>query len=123
MQSHPVRMANFDDVIDGHEIVLLDFWASWCQPCKILGPLFEELAAQNTDIFFGKVSIEEDKDLAEAFHVKSVPTIMAFKKGQLVFEQAGLPQPAMFVQLVEKLRALEVPPEEEMPAGTEEEPS
>lgn len=119
MKTHPVRMANFDEVMDSNEIIVLDFWAGWCQPCKILSPLFEEMAVQNEDIFFGKVNIEEDKDLAEAFHVKSVPTLMAFKKGQLVFEQAGLPKPAMLVELVEKLRVLEVQPEEEMLAEEE----
>jgi thioredoxin len=98
-------------------MVLLDFWADWCQPCKMLSPVFEEMARHHPDIFFGKVNTELAQDLAEAFQVRSVPTLMAFKKGELVFEQAGLPTPAQLESLLDGLRKLE--PE---PAGSETEP-
>ncbi|MGZ3651819.1 MAG: thioredoxin [Bdellovibrionota bacterium] len=106
MQTHPVTMQTFDDVIEQNEMVLLDFWAGWCQPCKMLAPVFEELAKHNTDIYFGKVNTEECQDLAGAFQVRSIPTLMAFKKGELVFEQPGLPTPAQLSQLLEGLRKL-----------------
>lgn len=116
-----VDMSNFEQVVDGHEMVLLDFWAAWCQPCKILTPVFEELARHNPDIFFGKVNTEEARDLAGAFGVKSVPTLMAFKKGELVFEQAGLLPPNKLEELLGALRKLEVTPSpDDEPA--EEEP-
>lgn len=107
-----VSMATFEGVVDEHELVLLDFWASWCGPCKTFLPVFEELARHHPDIYFGKVNVEEARDLAEAFQVRSVPTLMAFKKGTLVFEQAGLLPPAALERLLSELRTLELPPEE-----------
>lgn len=107
MQTHAVTMANIDDVIEKNEMVILDFWATWCQPCKVLSPLFEELAKHHPDIFFGKVNTEEAEDLAQAFQIRSVPTLMAFKRGQLVFEQPGLPPPPQLVQMLETLRTIE----------------
>jgi thioredoxin len=116
MQTHAVTSTNFDDIVEKNELVLLDFWAAWCQPCKMLGPVFEEMAKHHPDIFFGKVDTEESKDLAGAFQVRSVPTLMAFKKGELVFEQSGLPTPVQLEQLVHTLRNLEP-----TPIGMEEE--
>jgi len=113
--SHPVTMSNFEEVVETHEMVLLDFWASWCQPCKLLSPVFEELAAHNPDIFFGKVNTEESKDLAEAFQVRSVPMLMAFKKGELVFEQPGLLPPPALVKMLDSLRNAVPQPKEEEP--------
>ena len=106
-------MESFNDAIDQNEIVIVDFWASWCGPCKILGPAFEALAQHNPDIFFGKVDTEACLDLAQAFQVKSIPTLMAFKKGELVFEQSGLPPPHALESLPDQLRKLEVTPQEE----------
>jgi len=112
-------MSNFEDVVEQHEMVLLDFWAGWCQPCKTFSPVFESLAAHNPDIFFGKVDTEACKDLAEAFQVKSVPMLMAFKKGELVWEGAGLLPPPQLEKLLENLRAATV---EVVPADEEQEP-
>ena len=119
MQTLDITMQNFEDTVEQHEMVLLDFWASWCQPCKMLAPVFEEMAKHHTDILFGKVNTETSQDLAEAFQVRSVPTLMAFKKGELVFEQAGLPTPAQLEQILEGLRAttVEFVTEEEEPAN------
>lgn len=97
-------MENFENVVDSHERVILDFWADWCKPCKILAPIFEELAVANPDIFFGKVNTEVAKDLTEAFQVRSIPTIMAFKKSELLFEQPGIMPPEIFEALMAKLR-------------------
>lgn len=115
--THEITMQNFEETVEKHEMVLLDFWADWCQPCKMLSPVFEELAKHNPDIFFGKVNTEQAQDLAAAFQVRSIPTLMAFKKGELVFEQAGLLSPAQLGQLLDGLRNLEP-----QPIGMEEEP-
>lgn len=113
MPAHNVTMANFEEVVEKHEMVLLDFWADWCQPCKLLGPVIEELSAHHPDIFFGKVNTEQSQDLAEAFQIRSIPVLMAFKKGELVFEKAGLPPPAALEKLIHELRTAEVMPSEE----------
>lgn len=118
--THAVTLENFDDTIENQQIVVLNFWAKWCGPCKTLSPIFEELAHHHPDIFFGKVDIEEAKDLAEAFQVRSVPTLMAFKQGELVFEKGGLPNPDQLLQLLENLRTMTPTPLEELPP--EEEP-
>lgn len=120
MPSHPVTMSNFEEIVEKHEMVLLDFWADWCQPCKLLGPVIEELAAHHPDIYFGKVNTEQEKELAEAFQVRGIPMLMAFKKGELVFEKTGLPPPAALEQLIETLRSAEITPQEEM--AMEQEP-
>lgn len=117
MQSHEVTMENFETAVEQHEMVLLDFWAEWCQPCKMLAPVFEEMAKHNPDIYFGKVNTEKSQDLAAAFQVRSVPTLMAFKRGELVFEQAGLLNPNQLTQLLDGLRKAEP-----QPAVMEEEP-
>jgi thioredoxin len=112
MASHTVTMENFESVVDSNPIVFLDFWASWCGPCKMFAPIFEEASEKHPDIFFGKVNTEVAVDLAQAFVVRSIPTIMAFKSGELVFEQPGLLSPVMFEDLIGKLRTLEVQTDE-----------
>lgn len=102
--SKPVTMELFEEVVDQNSIVLLYFWAAWCQPCKVFAPIYEELSSLNPDIYFGKVDTENATELAQAFQVRSVPTIMAFLKGELVFEQPGLIPAESFAQLVSKLR-------------------
>lgn len=111
MPSQTVTMQNFESTIDAHPLVLLDFWAGWCGPCKTLAPAFEQLAEAHPDILFGKVDIEAATDLAEAFQVRTVPTLMGFRAGELVFEVSGLPLPNQLLDLIEKLRSAPLPEE------------
>ena len=99
-----VTMEDFDDIMEKHSMVILDFWAEWCAPCKVFAPIFEQLAELNGDIFFGKVNSEEASDLAQAFQIRAIPTIIAFKSGEIIFEHSGLMKPAEFSVLLEQLR-------------------
>ena len=102
--THAVTMENFESIVDSNEVVILDFWAAWCAPCKIFAPVYEEAALRHPGVFFGKVDTEVAVALAQAFQVRSIPTVMAFKKGDLVFEQPGVLPPAALDELIANLR-------------------
>lgn len=100
--------ANFEQTINGNEIVFVDFWASWCGPCRQFAPVYEAAAEANDDLVFGSVNTEEEQQLAAAARVSSIPTLMAFKGGVLVFNQAGaLPAPALD-ELIAAVRGLDL---------------
>ncbi len=103
-----LTQANFEETLNKNEIVVLDFWASWCGPCRMFAPIFEKVAARNPGIVFGKINTEEEQALAGAFQIRSIPTLMVFRQGIIVFMQAGmLPEPAMD-ELLEKVKALDM---------------
>jgi thioredoxin 1 len=87
---------DFEKTVLESDIVLVDFWAEWCGPCKQFGPVFEEASAANPDITFGKIDTEAEQALASAAGITSIPTLMAFREGVLVFAQPGaLPAPML----------------------------
>ena len=96
-------MENFEEIVDRHPAVVLDFWAEWCAPCRIFAPIFEKMAELHPEVLFGKVNTEVAVELAQAFNVRSIPTIMAFKKTELIFEQAGILSPESFQVLLDSL--------------------
>ena len=96
----------FENTVLGEVIVLVDFWAEWCGPCKAFGPVYEEVSNDNTDITFAKVDTDAHQGLSGALGIQSIPTLMIFRDGIGVFQQAGaLPRPALD-SLVEQVRAL-----------------
>jgi len=87
---------NFETTVSGDGIVLVDFWAAWCGPCRQFAPVFEEASTRHDDVVFGKVDTEAEQSLAAAAQITSIPTLMAFREGILVFAQPGaLPPPAL----------------------------
>ena len=98
---------DFEQTVTDNKIVLVDFWAAWCGPCRMFGPIFEQAAEAHPDIVFGKVDTEAERDLAGVAQITSIPTLMAFKDGQMVFRQAGALPPAGLAQLIEAVKELD----------------
>jgi thioredoxin 1 len=108
MSTRNLTYADFESTISGEGIVLVDFWASWCGPCRMFAPVFEASSEQHTDIVFGKVDTEAEQQLATAARITSIPTLMAFRDGILVFSQPGaLPAPAL-EQVIQAVRDLDM---------------
>ena len=103
-----VTKDNFAEVIENNDIVIVDFWATWCGPCKSFAPIFEAAAEKNPDITFVKVNTENEQELAAHFQIRSIPTLMVFREKVGVFSQAGaLPESALN-QLITQVKALDM---------------
>jgi thioredoxin 1 len=108
MPTQEITKESFNDTINNNDIVLVDWWASWCGPCRSFAPVFEEASGRHTDIVFGKIDTEAQPELAAMANITSIPTIMAFREGILIFSQAGaLPGPTL-EELIGKVRELDM---------------
>jgi thioredoxin 1 len=108
MATKTLTTTDFDEVTRSEDIVLVDFWAAWCGPCRSFAPVYEKVSDRHEDVVFGKVDTEAEIGLATQYDIRSIPTIMAIREGVIVFEQAGaLPEQAL-ESLISQVRALDM---------------
>lgn len=108
MATQTLTGANFEEVTGGDGIVLVDFWAAWCGPCRAFAPTFERVSDRHEDIVFGKVDTDAEQDLAMQFQIRSIPTLMVVRDGVVVFQQPGVLPESALESLVAQVRALDM---------------
>ena len=108
MHTVDLAEANFEQTITDNDIVLVDWWAEWCGPCKMFGPIYEAAAEKHDDIVFGKVDTESARELAGAAGIMSIPTLMVFREKVLVFSQPGALPAAALEDIISQVRELDM---------------
>jgi len=108
MSTVSLALRSFRTTVDADGIVLVDFWAAWCGPCRQFGPVFERVSQKHPDIVFGKVDTEAEPELAGGLQITSIPTLMAFRDGVLVFAQPGALPEAALEQVITAVRGLDM---------------
>ena len=99
---------NFEQVVTGNDMVIVDFWAPWCAPCRAFAPTFEQASEQHTDVVFAKVNTEEEQEVAGAFNIRSIPTLMVFREQVILFQQAGALPGQALDQVLNKAKTLDM---------------
>ncbi|NEG88759.1 thioredoxin [Bifidobacterium aerophilum] len=108
MATVAINTQDFEQTLNDHELVFVDFWATWCGPCRAFGPIFEKASEEHPDIVFAKVDIDANQDLAMAAGIQAVPTLLIAKNGQVVFKQAGALRASDLDDLIEQAKNLDV---------------
>ncbi|MCP3424742.1 thioredoxin [Rothia sp. AR01] len=108
MSTLELTQENLNQTIESNDVVLVDFWAEWCGPCKQFGPVFEEASEKHENVVFGKVDTEDQQQLAAAAGISSIPTLMAFREQTLVFAQPGALNGEQLDQVIDAVKALDM---------------
>ena len=106
MSTIELTTENFNETVNSDKIVLVDFWATWCGPCRQFGPIFESVSKKHPDIVFGKVDTDAQQELAASAQISSIPTLMIFREGVLIFRNSGALPAAALEDLISQAQAL-----------------
>lgn len=99
---------NIQEIVENNNMIVLDFWAPWCAPCRRFAPVFESVAAKHPDVIFGKIDTEVQVELADKFQIQSIPTLMVIRESDIIFSQPGALPEEIFEQIVAKAKEIDM---------------
>ncbi len=108
MATIQVTKDSFKETIDNNDVVIIDFWAPWCGPCKSFAPVYEKVSEKHADVVFAKVNTEDEQELAASFQIRSIPTLMIIREQIAIFSQAGMLPESALEDIIGKVKALDM---------------